>query len=305
MSVLDTLGQLSAPRFWLFLLLLGLGAAVSLIAGFISISRARFFENTPTSRIATAAQGYVELEGCARLMPGPPITALLTGARCCWYRYRIEYRDREQRRNPWQISEEGNSEELFALADGSAECAVDPHGAHVIPSVRYVWYGNRVRPDLGPKTASLLRAATANFRYTEELLEIGTPLYAAGLFRSQRGAEVLNDPRADLRDLLAKWKRDRHMMKKFDLNQDGVVDIEEWELARRAARDQVQAAVWREMPGADVHVLAQPPDGRPYILSALSQSALVRRKRWQGIGLLMLALVGGALSATLVVLRVG
>ena len=65
--------QLDPGEYWLavgFLVLVALGAFWAIFHFFY---RARFIEDTPTSRVRSAAQGYVELNGVGRLMTGPPI----------------------------------------------------------------------------------------------------------------------------------------------------------------------------------------------------------------------------------------
>src|SRR4030067_2822595 len=54
------------------------------------VSHVRLIEDTPTAKIRSAPQGYVELEGLGKLMDGPPIIARLTGLPCVWDRYTIE-----------------------------------------------------------------------------------------------------------------------------------------------------------------------------------------------------------------------
>mgnify|MGYP006966890906 CR=1 FL=1 len=49
-------------------------------------------EDTPTSKIRSAAQGYTELEGTANLLPGEPVYAALTQQLCPWFDYKIEKR---------------------------------------------------------------------------------------------------------------------------------------------------------------------------------------------------------------------
>ena len=98
----------TVARSWIFLLATGIGSAVALGYGFILLARARLMEDTPLSLIRSAAQGYVELQGTARTLPGPPIVAPLSGGRCCWWRYRIDFRGkRQQSRDPpgfWEMA---------------------------------------------------------------------------------------------------------------------------------------------------------------------------------------------------------
>ena len=71
-------------------------AAISLFAWLSALNRLRAVRDTPTSKIASAAQGYVELIGHGEQFGD---TQLLSGLRhlpCLWYRYKIERRDSEK-----------------------------------------------------------------------------------------------------------------------------------------------------------------------------------------------------------------
>ena len=61
------------------------------LISFITLHRKRIIEDTPTSKIRSAAQGYVELVGYGQLMDGQPIVAPpLTGTICTWYDYSVD-----------------------------------------------------------------------------------------------------------------------------------------------------------------------------------------------------------------------
>ena len=65
-------------------------APLSLIAWISAWRRARAVADTPTSRIASAAQGYVELIGIGKPLGGQPVISPANHLPCLWYRYRIE-----------------------------------------------------------------------------------------------------------------------------------------------------------------------------------------------------------------------
>ncbi|WP_455203621.1 hypothetical protein [Kaarinaea lacus] len=63
-------------QFWIYLLLAIGGGVVAFYFAFLYLKRARIIEDTPTSKIRSAAQGYVELQGRAQTMEGAPIIAI-------------------------------------------------------------------------------------------------------------------------------------------------------------------------------------------------------------------------------------
>lgn len=267
----------STGHLFLCLLLAVLLCIGLLSCGFMLIYRARLMEDTPTSLIRSAAQGYVELSGHARLLPGPPIVSPLSDTPCAWWSYRVQERARNGKDNQWRTIEEETSGELFLLADTTGECIVDPDYASVTPSVSRSWGGPVQRPHRPPDSMSWL--SFGNYRYSEKLILIGDPVYATGWFRTQSAILDLNESR-DVGELLAEWKQDKNgLLKRFDANGDGQIDMQEWEAARRAALEQVRAEHVERSLDPDLHVLSKPPDRRPFVLSTLTQKSMTRRYR--------------------------
>ncbi len=275
----------SSGQLFFCLLLLALADIALLVGGFVFIYRARLMEDTPTSLIRSAAQGYVELSGHARLLPGPPIVSPLSDTPCAWWSYRVQERDRNGKDNQWRTIEEETSGELFLLADPTGECIVDPDYASVTPTISRSWGGPVQRPHRPPDGAGWL--SFGNYRYTEKLILVGDPLYATGWFRTQTAILDLNESR-DVSELMAEWKSDKHnLLKRFDTNGDGQIDMQEWEVARRAALEQVRSQHVEQSLDPDLHVLSKPSDRRPFILSTLTQKSMTRRYRfWATLSLL-------------------
>ena len=96
---------MATDDYWILTgILIAIGLAGAL-AAFLMFKRARLIEDTPTSRIRSAAQGHVELEGIARLLPGEPILAPLSRRVCAWWKYSIEKKETSysngKRRTRW------------------------------------------------------------------------------------------------------------------------------------------------------------------------------------------------------------
>jgi hypothetical protein len=301
---LESLATAPADEFWW---ICGIAIVVALaggVASFMFLRHARLIEDTPTSRVRSAAQGYVELEGQTREMEGLPIVCPLSGTRCVWWRYRVEEKRTTYRKGKshtrWVTVSRAVSDDSFLLDDGTGQCIVDPTGARIIPTRRRRWYGNRSQPDIGPEAGSgLLRSMFCRYRYTEELIFRSDLIYALGHYRTQSGGGAEFDEKADLTVLLNKWKRDPQMMELLDVNKDGHIDAREWEAARRMALNRVREEhVRRAVETPDLNILSKPKDGRPYLLSGVPQAKLVRRYRtYAG-----LAIAGFFASGTFVLL---
>lgn len=257
--------QIDSKEAWPFIL--GLISVISFFAWVGNQRRSRLILDTPTSRIASAAQGYVELTGRAKQAHDVPLLSKLTLLPCVWYRYIIE-RQRSDEKG-YDIVEQGASDDIFQLDDGSGQCFVDPECAEIITRHKQVW-----RKD--------------DFRYTEYLLSPLDTLYAIGEFTTLGGPNSDLDFKDDLNALLAEWKRDKaRLLERFDLNKNGQIDPGEWELAVLAAKREV-AKQHREMRLKDgVHLLRKPGDDRLFLLSNLPEENLARKYvLWGGFHLL-------------------
>lgn len=280
-------------------------AAVGLEFGFRSLARKRLAEDTPTTLLRSAALGYVEISGTARVFDGERIHAPLTGRECSWYSYKVERRERGSEGNSrWRTVDEGTSTGLFMLDDGTGTCAVDPEHAEVTPSVTNVWFGRSATPPRLTKQRHWLwrLVMTDRYRYTEKLIEIGQPIYALGFLRTHGGAATPVDHSADVATLLREWKADRaSLLQRYDRNGDGEIDLAEWAQARRDAEAEVRAARSdRNLAPPAVDVLSKPPaGGQPFVLSARSEADHMRGHNWAaaaglslGIGLALLTGIG-------------
>ncbi|MCR9089932.1 GIDE domain-containing protein [Algiphilus sp.] len=301
----------SAPdnEFWWSAALLAVVVLVGGSIGFAHLRRARMIEDTPTQRIRSAAQGYVELEGKARWIPGPQIHSPLSRQPCVWWRYSIERRQGSGRNARWHRVESGTSDDLFALDDGTGVCVIDPDAARVYADVRRSWRGASERPMRVPQPQQhwfdVIGFSFGRYRYREQLISLNAPLHAMGRFDTARAIRE-DDNEQDVRELLVAWKQDRAaLMARFDENDDGEIDMQEWARAREAAREQVRRERVQEPPPQDVHVLRRPADRRPFVLSTWPQAKLARHKRMIAFPLLVLSAAASVLLILALLLRLG
>lgn len=290
-------------EFWVFIGIFAVVAAGCFLLSFRFLRKARLLEDTPTSRIRSAAQGYVELDGIGRLLDGPAIVGPLTGLPCLWWDYCIEEKvttgHGKNRSTHWRTIVSRCSECLFMLDDDTGTCVVDPDGATVITEQRDRWHGRTGRWSGPPPKAGWRRWAGGRYRFTERRIARARPLFALGWFRTEGGAGSDFNTAEEVRETLAGWKRDPQAMARFDKDGDGEIDLVEWEDARRAAEDEVREAQLARALLPGVNVLGKPPRhvGRPFLLSALPQERLTRRFRGYAFALLAgFLLSGGAVT---------
>lgn len=236
----------------------GLMAVLALLAWQGALRRHRAIHDTPTSKIASAAQGFVELHGRGKALEGLPLLTPLTHLPCLWYRYKIERRDN----NKWVPVEQGTSSASFLLDDGTGECVVDPEGAEITTQRTDTWTeGDR--------------------RYTQSLLLAQEAIYVLGDFRSHSGADLALNTRQDLAELLNEWKSDMPgLLKRYDHNDDGQLDLQEWERVRQDAQHTVNKNHQARRATPQSHHVGRTGNGQPFLISSLPPEKLGRRFRW-------------------------
>ncbi len=229
-------------------------ACFSLGAWLISHRRHRLTTDIPTSKIASAVQGYVELAGRAEAHPNAPLFSRIRGMPCVWYCYLVEERSNDK----WETIQQEVSGSTFLLRDATGECIVDPDHAKIITQHRDV-------------------KRDGDYRHTESLLLPRDKLYALGEFKTLNPVDTRLDSREDVGDLLADWKRNKpQLMQRFDLNKDGQIDQREWQLARAQAKREVnkQHREMRAQPG--FNILQAPSNGRHFLITNRDPEKMAR-----------------------------
>jgi hypothetical protein len=101
-------------------------AVISIFSWFTALKKLRAVRDTPTSKIASAAQGYIELVGSGKTFGDTPLLSKHSLLPCLWYRYTVA---KKNHKNEWRTEESGESDASFVVDDGSGHCVIHPHGA--------------------------------------------------------------------------------------------------------------------------------------------------------------------------------
>lgn len=284
--------------FWIWSTVLGIASLAAGYGIFHFLHRARIIENTPTSKVRSAVQGYVELIGTGEWLDQKPNIAPLTRQHCTWYSYRIEKKEvthssKGGTRTTWRTVESEDSKAWFVLEDDTGLCVVNPDGAEVYPSVEDIWYGSERFPGSGPHESHSF-FSSGSYRYTEKRMHAGDPLYALGKFVTvdNNHPSILS---TELRDLLVQWKEDQaSLLQRFDSNGDGKIDTQEWALARDVAQREVMKRRLQRAVEPVTNMLVNTGSRRqPFILSVEPQTQMVKRFRIFAGLCSMLFVIGG------------
>ena len=300
-ALAQSVAHAEADDFWIWSGLLAFSVAWCLYAAFRFLRHTRLIEDTPTSRIRSANQGYVELEGIGRLIE-QDIACPLTNTACLWWHYKVEEERGSGKNRRWVTIDKGTSTDPFYLEDHTGRCIVNPVGAEVVPGLKRTWYGSSARPSGPPRTRGWL-TSSGRYRYSEQFLFRDVAVYALGLFSTHR-EDSQQQVEQTVRAKLAAWKQDAARMKLFDVDQDGDINVKEWEAARRVAAAEARRELLAREPAPAVDFLSKSPLGsQPFILSAVLQKQLCSRYRWQSAGSFVWFVTGGALLVWLLLAR--
>ena len=241
------------------------------------IRHARRLLDTPTSKIRSAAQGFVEIKAYSKNIA--PMISPLTGTPCCWWRYKVEKISSSGSNKHWQTINEGESTVGFIIYDETGECMVHPEGADVYPHRQRKWYGHTAKPD----NRSLSQIGlNKDYKYSEELLFEGLPLFAQGMFYTFRPNAHLTGP--DQGDIINEWIKDhKRLLKKYDENGNKILDPQEWQRVLFDVEQEFfsRQKKFKENNPKSVNILSEQglPKNLNFILSGKSEKELYKHKK--------------------------
>ncbi len=281
---------------WITIAFVAIVATFCLFFSLRSLSKARLIEDTPTSKISTAAQGYVELIGSAE-PDQEMLLAPLSLTRCLWYRFRVERYDTSGKHASWRLVRSGTSERSFFLRDDSGKCHIHPEGADVRPRQNRCWYGNLETPVQGAELASeILFNSAKKYRYTESLICQGDLLYALGDFKTIPAEPMDVQVHTKATEIITQWKTHKSYLRSQG-DAAGEVSQTEWQRVKQEAKKEAYEFVMANYDSEPAHILFNPQsDRRHFILASKNPLKLARNYRLRGLAalagfLLMVALL--------------
>lgn len=282
-----------------FLLAVSAIAIVCFWFVFYYLKRARLIEDTPTSRIRSAAQGYVEIVGTVFPVKNKMLVSPLAGKECVWYSYKVQKYQSSGKSGHWTTIEEGASDQRFAIRDDTGCCVVQPEAAEVMTSHKRTWYGNTPRPDQADNRNVVLRALnTRRYRYVEKYIYACDVIYALGFFSTSGGGRNIPNLHQMTGKVIREWKQNYNaILKRFDRDGNGEIDLQEWEAVREAAKLEAEKRHRAMTNVPPMNILGRTSDKQqPFILSTFSQKILA--KKFRRYAFFNLAGVGASTAVT-------
>lgn len=277
---------------WEFVLFCGVFAIASFWRLWKNFRKARSIEDTPTAKVASAAQGEVELSGTAVGVQGKNQVCPMTGASCLWYFFKVERYERAGKHSQWVTISSGQSSDVFGLRDETGMAIIAPMLAEVTSRWHREWRGSSMRPADREEKGGFL-SGLGSYRYTEDLILPGDPVYVLGWFETLSG---MPSSSIDLSGHLRRLKQNpKELIGRFDANKDGEISGEEWDSARASVEAELRHEADNRPAAPDVHTVHSPPpeSGVTYLISSYSPEELAGTYRRRAFLSLVVFLVCG------------
>ncbi len=209
---------------------------MSLLWAFVLYRRIRLIEDTPSTRLNSAAQGYAVLKGKVSLYDGEVVRGP----------------HKELPPMVWYNKYLYTSSAGFLLNDGKGICTIDPRDAEVITPLQHY----------------------APYRF--HAIYPAETIYVLGQFETLNKQRNEHERKALVSSKITEWKRDSaKFLNYFDKDNDGVIDDTEMATVRNAADRMVDNHLEETYQQPASHVVSSPTDGRPFILSSIHPNKLI------------------------------
>ncbi len=275
----------------------GVSALGQLILAFVQWKRKRLIEDLPTSKLNSMAMGLVEVTG--QVTPVVPMYAPFSGVECVACDYVLQQEQAygtEPGQKGYVTVRSGMLDcGLFWLKDENGQCLVDTkhliwdlHNTHSLSGNLHFNF------PITPGGASM--GLGPGERVVETFLPTGATVYLVGV--AERRTFNPNESLEDIfRRKLRELKGNQDKLMAYDLNDNGVIDSDEWAIARDAARNQAELEhAVADAPQEAVVVHAGDQEGFFYLSDEGEESVKLRISanmilRWV-VGLILAGLAG-------------
>lgn len=261
---------------------------------FILIKRKRIIENCPTSKIRSMPMGQVEINGYVK--PKYYLKSPYSLIDCVYYSYKIYEEERTQDGYQYRLKECGNSGNIpFYVEDDTGKILVIPDEAIIHAGQTQTFYGDPLTKIFGGKSSCYSKK-----KIVETVIPIGRFLYILGFAHRLRlsSQEKKNTFVEKLRIL----KMDKNRLKKYDVNQDGQISQEEWDIARKDIEEELLVEQLASKRNKDHVAIDEHPSGGLFYISDKREEGILRSMSWE-IPLFLILGIAGIIGAVFYLLK--
>ncbi len=252
-------------------------SAVMFLGSFYCIKIKRIMQNTPTSKVRSMPAGMVEIKGEAERMYN--VLSPVSHLPCVWWRF-SKYRKRHGNKGEtrWTLVNRMSSSNMpFLLRDETGAVEINPLGANMVIRNKETIYGG-VMVTGGFEHMALLGE---DEKVVEEIIPEGAEIYVLGFAYPKKKTDSLSQKVAN--KLAALKRNQKELLDRFDLNHDGKIDADEWDLARQSAEREAIAETLKgeepdkpNVPQSTVGLVVgkSPTKGIPFIIAHGSEEGM-------------------------------
>lgn len=223
----------------------------------------RTIQNTPTVKLVSAPQGFVEITGQVIESPAGLQVCPASNTKCAWWRYyKYELIHKDHKGNEdWQRVEEASSYHPIYVDDGTATCHIAP-----IEATMYITRTSKWE----------IAKQGKHYRYHEEFIFPAEKIYLLGSLETRNLTEQPKSPE----DIISEWQLDPpEFYNRFDQNKDCHLASDEWQAIKSAA----QLAATASQQDTIEHKIVKPLGKWPFIISTESETQLIRTVKLQAL----------------------
>ncbi|MBI5629725.1 MAG: hypothetical protein HY921_02440 [Elusimicrobia bacterium] len=271
------------------------GGPAAVAWGLDSIRRKRLIENTPTSKVRSAAMGLVELSGRARrkfeLLD--PISRLP----CCWWKSVVQEFVESGKNSHWRDIREICSPGLFYLEDETGRVLIDAHGAELTAEEYVLHITDSNWPRLAPvlMTWGVSSGPGSKMRVKQQTVYEMNPLYVLG--ELTRAADHVAERGARFSRFLQEAKKDPKRM--ADADKNGQIDPMEWDAFYAKLEEEFRAKDAAASHPVEDDLIVKKPADQPMIVSTALEKELLQNGGFMSLAALIAGLGAFALGVWL------
>lgn len=223
----------------------------------------RTIQNTPTVKLDSAPQGFVEIIGQVIESPAGLQVCPASNTRCAWWHYykdELIHQDRKGNED-WQRVVEASSYHPIYVDDGTATCHIAP-----IEATMYITRTSKREETKQGK----------HYRYYEQFIFPAEKIYLLGSLETRN----LSEQPKSAEDIILEWQLDPpEFYNRFDQNKDCQLGCDEWQAIKSA----VQLAATTSQLQTIEHRIVKPLGKWPFIISTESETQLIRTVKLQAM----------------------
>lgn len=238
------------------------------ILDFFKLSKLKHLINDlPTSKLRSVSAGLVEVKG--KITGKQVFISPISGAECVFFRYRKYKKVRTRNKEYWSVSEigEGIPSKCY-IDDGTGIIALNLKNAEI-----KVKSPENYTSTYKEMEAGFVPSFFSNVKYEEEIIQTGESVYVIGTAVPERRSIQFGE-------FLSEAKKNQINVARFDIDGNGILDQQEWELAVPELRNDFRKKVLDNGQSYGL-ILDKDKDSNLLIVATEREEKILSKIKWR------------------------